>query len=95
MSTALSLEPVLDLSAAQRLKTQLTEHRGEDLRIDAGQVQRLGGLCLQILLAAHRAWTEDGHAFGVAPRSEAFASTLRLFGAAERLGSDMPEGNVA
>ena len=95
MATALSLESVLDLSAAQRLKVLLTEHRGEGLQVDAGEVQRLGGLCLQILLAAHRAWTEDGHAFAIGPPSEAFTSALRLFGAVDRFGPEQPEGSLA
>lgn len=95
MAAMLRLDPVLDLNGAQPLKLALTEHRGEDLQVDAGEVQRLGGLCLQLLLAARRAWIEDGHSFEVAPRSEAFASALSLYGAADRFGAELPEGTPA
>jgi chemotaxis protein CheX len=78
------LPRVLDLNAAATLKTHLIEHRGEDLRIDAGGVDRLGGLCLQVLLSARRAWTEDGRNLEVHPRSPAFTETLTLFGASPR-----------
>lgn len=88
-SEALLLPAVLDLQAASPLKATLLEHRGGDVQIDASNVQRLGALCLQVLLAGARTWSEDGHAYRIEPRSDAFSDTLTLFGAADRLaGSD-------
>ncbi len=75
-----ALAPVLDLKAAGPLKAALVERRGHPLEIDAADVQRLGGLCLQILLAAAAAWRVDGVSMRVGPRSEAFLDALRLFG---------------
>ncbi len=90
-SDALVLPAVLDLKAAAPLKAALLEHRGGDVQIDASGVQRLGALCLQVLLAGGRAWSEDGHAYRIEPRSDAFSDTLTLFGAADRLsGPDAP-----
>ena len=47
----LLLEPVLDLGAAERLHARLMDLRGQPLDIDASQVERLGGLCLQVLMS--------------------------------------------
>ncbi|WP_218278580.1 STAS domain-containing protein [Caulobacter sp. HMWF009] len=78
---ALLLPETLDLKAAGPLKASFLSRRGEPVDVDAGQVRRLGGLCLQILLAARKAWAEDGKAFSINGPSEAFLETTRLFGA--------------
>ena len=51
---SLVLPAALDLNAAAQLKLELQEARaaGEPVSIDAGNVQRLCSLCLQLLLAA-------------------------------------------
>ena len=85
MTDTLVLDPVLDLKAAAPLRTALLEHRGQPLNIDASGVQRLGALCLQILLAAHHTWADEAHALTITPRSEAFDESVRLFGAASHL----------
>ena len=92
MTTTLTLAPTLDLNASVALKASLTEHRGEDLPLAARVVPRLGGLCLQLLLAARRAWAEDGHGFAIAPRSEAFTAAIELYGATSRFADDHSEG---
>lgn len=86
-----ALAPVLDLKAAQSLRGALLERRGHPLELDAADVQRLGGLCLQILLAAAATWRADGFAMRVGPRSEAFLDALRLFGG-ESAFCFQPEG---
>jgi hypothetical protein len=48
------LEDALDFTAAAPLADRLTSCVGEDLVIDASAVQRLGGSCLQVLIAAAR-----------------------------------------
>ena len=77
----LSLPETLDLKAAGPLKTAFMERRGSPVEIEAGQVRRLGGLCLQVLLAARKAWADDGKPFSIMGPSEAFLETTRLFGA--------------
>lgn len=78
---ALALPETLDLKAAGPLKSAFMARRGEPVEVDAGQVRRLGGLCLQILLAARKAWADDGKPFSITGPSEAFVETTRLFGA--------------
>jgi chemotaxis protein CheX len=86
MISTLRLGPVLDLKAAQPLKVALAEHRGGALQLDASAVERLGGLCLQVLIAARRAWSEDGHDITIEPRSAAFTAAAALFAAEAHLG---------
>ncbi len=60
MKTAtLVLDEVLDLKAVTPLTEQLRALRGQPLAIDATAVRRVGGLCLQTLLAARAAWEAD------------------------------------
>jgi chemotaxis protein CheX len=77
----LRLEPVLDLSAAERLHAQLLARRGQPLAIDASQVERLGGLSLQVLLSARNTWAADGLSARIASPSAAFEDAWALFGA--------------
>ena len=84
MDEILKLGPVLDLKAATPLQAALLARRGHAVEIDASEVQRLGGLCLQVLLSAHKTWADDGAPFGLAPRSDAFNEALKLFGAETR-----------
>jgi len=81
MTETLVLPGVLDIRAAETLKTQLLALRGRPLAIDASAVERLGGLCLQVLLSARRLWAEDGQALTVEPASDAFADQWAAFGA--------------
>jgi chemotaxis protein CheX len=55
--------------------------RGEDLQLDASNVQRVGGLGLQVLLSAVATWQGDGHRLAAVNASQAFNETVRLSGA--------------
>jgi chemotaxis protein CheX len=85
VSEPLLLDPILDLKAAAPLQSALLARRGQALEIDGSAVQRLGGLCLQVLISAHRTWGEDGAPLTFAQRSEAFDDALGRFGAHGRL----------
>ncbi len=82
----LNLVPVLDLPAASPLRAMLMEHRGSDVEVDASNVERLGGLCLQVLLAAGRTWTLDCRMFRLINASEQCRGALGLTQAASALG---------
>jgi chemotaxis protein CheX len=71
----------LDLMAASVLHSDVLARRGRPLAIDASNVQRFGGLCLQILLSAKREWDASGYAFEIAARSRDFDECARLMGA--------------
>ncbi len=76
----LRLEPVLDLKAAGGLHRDLIDRRGRDVVIDASAVSRLGGQCLQVLIAGHHAWRADGRTLSIASPSANFLQALDLFG---------------
>jgi chemotaxis protein CheX len=76
-----ALPETLNLKAASVLHTDLMAARGRDLTLDACDVQRFGGQCLQVLLSASEAWRADGFELSIVNRSDAFTHTLGLFGA--------------
>jgi chemotaxis protein CheX len=76
----LQLGAILDLKAASPLHLQLLTLRGRDLVLDASEVSRLGGLCLQVLLSAVTAWRSDGRTLATTHPSDPFARAIELFG---------------
>ena len=92
MSTLIALPAVLDLRAADPLKVQLLAVRGQEASLDASAVERLGGLCLQVLLSAIQTWRADGQALTFINVTEAFASQWSALGAS---ASDLALGEAA
>ena len=90
---AVGLAPVLDLQAAEPLRAELMALRGRPLIIDASQVSRLGGLCLQVLMSARKMWAQDGVSLMVDQPSSAFSEQLTGFGAPELRYE--PEGEIS
>jgi len=80
------LGPALDLSAAAPLRTLLLAHRFQDLDLDASAVSRVGGQCVQVLLAAKRTWDADGRAFRLLNISDACRDALAITQARAPLG---------
>ena len=77
---SIDLTNVLDLTAAKPLFEALQAVRGQAIVICAKNVERIGGQCLQVLLAASKAWRDDGHGFEITNSSEDFISGLQTFG---------------
>jgi chemotaxis protein CheX len=78
---AIKLAETLDLCAAAPLAGALLSLRGHDVEIDASEVRRLGGQCLQVLLAAGKTWAADGHALTFTNPSAEFVDGMALLGA--------------
>ena len=76
----LKLSPVLDLNEASALHGKLMTLRGAPLSVDASEVERIGALCAQVLMAGAKSWEEDGKPFGFARVSDAFDKTMKLIG---------------
>lgn len=79
----MKLVPVLDLSAARPLWIELCAATGTPLSIDASAVERLGGACLQVLLAASARWRAEGLAFSITGASPVFVDAVGLMSAHE------------
>lgn len=77
----LTLPAVLDLKAAASLKADIQAHAGSPLDLDVSKVERIGGLCLQVLLAAAEAWKAAGHPFRLVHPTDAARTDARLMGA--------------
>ena len=75
----------LNHAGAVQLHASLLAQIGNDIRIDAGNVEALGTAGLQLLLAAQKAWRDEGHAFSVQPQSDIFVSSLGIAGVAADL----------
>ena len=75
----------LDLAAAAPLWSNLCAARHTAIEIDASGVERLGGLCLQILLAAQSQWRSDGVAFAIVNPAASFADVVKLMDAGRLL----------
>lgn len=75
------LPAILDFGAARPLWSELCAARGQALHLDASSVERLGGLCLQVLLAARAQWQADGAEFAIDNPSAAFLDAAALLAA--------------
>ena len=81
MSETLILPDVLDLNAAELLKAELLALRGHPLTLDASAVERLGGLCLQVLLSARKTWAADGVNLSLGSVSQYWTEQWAAYGA--------------
>ncbi|MBU1377621.1 MAG: STAS domain-containing protein [Alphaproteobacteria bacterium] len=71
----------LEMTAAGPLHKELLGRRGQPVTLDASQVRRIGGQCLQVLLSAQTTWAADGAAFEITDPSTEFTDGLALMGA--------------
>ena len=76
----MTLPDELDIRAAPPLAAALLAARGADLALDASQVERVGGQCIQVLLSAAATWSADGRALSVEHPSAAFIDAVRIAG---------------
>jgi chemotaxis protein CheX len=81
MTATLTLPSVLDIQAAEPLRVQLLANRGQDVVLDASNVERLGALCLQVLISAQQSWAREGRTVAIEQASESFANQWNMFGA--------------
>ncbi|MDB5454224.1 MAG: hypothetical protein JWO33_2802 [Caulobacteraceae bacterium] len=75
------LPKAMSLTAAAPLASRLTSLQGAPIVLDASQVERLGGLCLQVLLSASVTWRAAGVPFEIDKPSSAFTEAWTLFAA--------------
>jgi chemotaxis protein CheX len=83
MTHTVTLGDALDMTAAGPLAKELLAARGKPVALDASNVRRLGGQCLQVLLSAQSTWAADGHPFAIVEATPEFAEGLALMGATQ------------
>ncbi|MGH1369154.1 MAG: STAS domain-containing protein [Maritimibacter sp.] len=75
-----TLEPKLDLRAASELRSALLDLKGQDVVLDAVNVDHFGALALQVVRAASKTWAEAGASFGIENVSSDLSDQLTLLG---------------
>ncbi|MGV9010948.1 STAS domain-containing protein [Brevundimonas sp.] len=83
MTASITLPAVLDLQQAGPLRDQLLALRGQSVIVDGAAVERLGALCLQVLISAQQTWARDGLSLVIDQVSESFANQWNAFGASD------------
>lgn len=81
MEDGFRLPKVLDMLAAAPLLEAFMDRRGNPLVVDGSEVERLGGQCLQILLAARAAWAADDESLVLERCSDDLRAALATLGA--------------
>jgi chemotaxis protein CheX len=76
----LDLPEVLDTAAAPALADSLRSIRGAPVELNAEEVRRVGGLCVQVLVSAAKSWEADGTKLTVKNPSPEMTEALRLMG---------------
>ncbi|HVZ04408.1 STAS domain-containing protein [Hyphomicrobium sp.] len=70
----------LDSSAAASVKDMLLAERGNAIVVDASEVRRVGVQSLQVLVAAARTWTSEGHSYRLTNASTELLEAVALIG---------------
>lgn len=82
MTKEIPLPARMDYAAMDALYAEIKEARGEELALDGSSVSHLGASGLQLLLAAHKTWENDGTHLSVTRPSARFCEHLELLGLA-------------
>ncbi len=77
---SVTLPNELDIKAAGPLAAELLAARGKDLALNASQIERVGGQCLQVLLSAAATWSADGAELTIEEPSPAFVDAIQTAG---------------
>lgn len=77
---SITLSNELDIKAAGPLAAELLAARGKDLAVNASQIERVGGQCLQVLLSAAATWSADGAELTIEEPSPAFVDAVQTAG---------------
>ena len=70
----------LDSTSAQELYAQIDAHKDKHIELNGEHVSKVGGLCLQVLIAAKDEWARNSLNFQIQSPSDALASFLSKIG---------------
>jgi chemotaxis protein CheX len=79
-AASLTLPAEFNVSDLQPLVDRLLQARGRRLELEGSQVERIGGLGLQVLISARKTWLADGQKLSLANPSPALEDALALAG---------------
>jgi chemotaxis protein CheX len=76
-----TLPSVFGIANVSSVHAQLLSERGKPMVIDGSAVERMGGLGLQLLLAAAQTWQADKVSFSIVEASDALRAAVECSGA--------------
>ncbi|MEO1322505.1 MAG: STAS domain-containing protein [Pseudomonadota bacterium] len=79
-NSKLDLPERMDSSVAKDLYSTIDSFKGTDVTLNGQNVRDIGGLCLQVLIAAKEEWGREDKAFQIHDASEEFQSFLTSVG---------------
>lgn len=79
-SRTIILPQVLDLRAATPLASEFLACRGDQVVVDASNVEKIGAQCIQVILSAAQTWEREGMLFSLTGPSGALVDALILAG---------------
>ncbi|OYU19960.1 MAG: chemotaxis protein CheX [Rhodobacteraceae bacterium PARR1] len=80
MTKHLPLPKRLDTSGAQPLAQVLLDRRGGPLTLDASEVEVMGALAFEVIIAAGRQWDLDGQTLAMGPMSDRYVAACDALG---------------
>lgn len=80
MTERFSLPARLDSSGAISLRDALIARRGQQLCLDASQVDVIGALAIEVIVAAARQWAADDRELTLTAPSARFCAACNLLG---------------
>lgn len=80
MTVHVQLNSRLDYQSVAPLLSELGAAAGDDVVIDAGQVQHLGTLCLQVIMSTIKSRASAGQSTRFINASDSCVDALSLFG---------------
>ncbi|MEM7751823.1 MAG: STAS domain-containing protein [Pseudomonadota bacterium] len=82
MAKQVLLAAKLDTAASAELRDTLIAAQDDDIVLEAGAVQMLGGACVELLMSAAALWHNAGRRLSIQNASPQFLEDLETFGLA-------------
>ena len=79
-NSKLDLPERMDSSVAKDLYSTIDSFKGTDVALNGQNVRDIGGLCLQVLIAAKEEWSREDKTFRIHDASEELQSFLTSVG---------------
>ena len=83
---AITPPATLSAASAATFRAELEAARGGNATLDLSGVEMLGGLCLELVIAAQATWRAEGLTLTLADPSAAFLNDAATLGALRALG---------
>ena len=80
MDDVLKLPQTLDVAAARAVREDLLGRRGTETTVDVSDVERIGALGIELLIAAQRQWRKDDRVLKLVGVTDTVADAFKDLG---------------